>query len=250
MTLSLAARSEAMFHEDQQNRIRATLSSAAVFRDIPAAVLDDLARRVIPKRVLAGHAVVSQDEVGDALYVLMAGRAKVVVAGDNGREVTLAVLRPGDIFGELALFDGSGRSASIMALDPVTALALRRDDLLRHLVSHPETAVRLIAELARRLRRADETIAELALCGVNDRLIRALVRLARDEGVELPEGVLIRRRPTQQDLASMVGSSRETVSRAMSVLARGGLVRPRGRAMVISPKLLAAPSAAQALSVA
>jgi CRP-like cAMP-binding protein len=92
--------------------------------------------------------------------------------------------------------------------------------------------------MARRLRRADETIAELALCDVNERLIRKLIGLAREEGAESPEGMVIRRRPTQQDLANMVGSCRETISRTFNSLARKGLIVPRGRSLVVTKRLV------------
>ena len=131
------------------------------------------------------------------------------------------------------------RSANVVALEPATTLALSRDDLLRHIASHPQTAMNLLGEMSRRLRRADETIAELALCDVQDRLIKRLVALAQEDAQELPEGMLIRRRPTQQDLANMVGACRETISRTFNSLARKGLIVPRGRSLVVTRRLLA-----------
>jgi len=234
------------FEKEEQARIRATLARVAIFRDLPATAIEDIARRVTTKRVLGGHTIVGQDEAGDALYVLMAGRVKIVIFGENGREVTLAVLRPGDIFGEMALFDGRTRSANVVAIEPATALAFARDDLLGHLAACPQTAMNLLGEMSRRLRRADETIAELALCDVQDRLVKRLVLLAREDATETPEGMLIRRRPTQQDLANMVGSCRETVSRTFNSLARKGLIVPRGRALVVTPRLLALAQPAKA----
>ena len=92
--------------------------------------------------------------------------------------------------------------------------------------------------MSRRLRKADETIAELALCDVQDRLIRRLVALAREDGMESPEGAVIRRRPTQQDLANMVGACRETISRTFNLLARRGLIVPRGRSLLVTRRLV------------
>jgi CRP-like cAMP-binding protein len=92
--------------------------------------------------------------------------------------------------------------------------------------------------MSRRLRKADETIAELALCDVQDRLIRRLVALAREDGTESPEGAVIRRRPTQQDLANMVGACRETISRTFNLLARRGLIVPRGRSLLVTRRLV------------
>src|SRR6266567_2247773 len=87
---------------DEQARVRATLARVTIFRELPPATIDDLARRVTLRRVPGGDAIVSRDQVGDALYIVMAGRAKVVMTGESGREVTLAVLRAGDIFGEMS----------------------------------------------------------------------------------------------------------------------------------------------------
>ncbi len=231
---------------DEQARIRATLARVAIFRDLPAAAIDELARCVTVRRVPGGDAILLRDQAGDALYVVMAGRAKIVIEGDAGREVTLAVLRGADIFGEMSLFDGKGRSASVVAIDPVTALVIGRADILRFIARHPQTAFNLLAEMSRRLRKADETIAELALCDVQDRLIRRLVALARDDGMELPEGALIRRRPTQQDLANMVGACRETISRTFNLLARRGLIVPRGRSLLVTRRLVGEPAAVSA----
>lgn len=223
---------------DEQARVRTTLGKVAVFRDLPSQTMDELVRRVHLRRVPGGDAILTREQTGDALYIVMAGRAKVVMTGVSGREVTLAVLRAADIFGEMSLFDGKARSASVIAIDPVTVLSIGREDILRVMAQYPQTAFNLLGEMARRLRQADETIAELALCDVQDRLIRRLIALSREDGMELPEGALIRRRPTQQDLANMVGACRETISRTFNLLARRGLIVPRGRSLLITSRLV------------
>jgi CRP-like cAMP-binding protein len=222
---------------DEQARVRATIARVTIFRELPQAVQDELARRCTVRRVPGGEPILTTEQSGDALYIVMGGRAKVVLPGESGREVTLAVLRPTDIFGEMSLFDGQTRSANVIAIDPATVLALGRDDLLRHLAQYPQTAFALLGEMSRRLRKADETIAELALCDVQDRLIRRLVALAREDGTVSPEGPVIRRRPTQQDLANMVGACRETISRTFNMLARRGLIVPKGRSLVVTNRL-------------
>jgi CRP/FNR family cyclic AMP-dependent transcriptional regulator len=109
---------------------------------------------------------------------------------------------------------------------------------MRHIAAHPRTAMNLLGEMAKRLRRADDTIAQLALCDVNERLIHRLVGLAREEGTSSAEGLIVRRRPTQQELANMIGSCRETISRAFNQLARDGLIIARGRALVVTHALV------------
>jgi CRP/FNR family cyclic AMP-dependent transcriptional regulator len=219
-------------------RIRATIARSALFIALPISAIEDLTARVVVRRVTAGAAVVSQDEAGDSLFVIMSGRVKVVIFGESGREVTLSLLRSGESFGEMALFDESPRSANCVAVEPTTLLVLSREDLMRHVQAHPRTAMNLLGEMARRLRRADQTIAQLALCDVNERLSYRLVALGREEGAQGPDGLVVRRRPTQQELANMIGSCRETISRAFNQLARDGLIIPRGRSLVVTPSLI------------
>jgi CRP/FNR family cyclic AMP-dependent transcriptional regulator len=219
-------------------RIRSTIARAPLFAALPIAAIEDLTTRIVVKKVAAGSAVVAQDEPGDAMFVIMNGRVKVVMFGESGREVTLSLLRGGDSFGEMSLFDQGPRSAHCLAVEPTTLLALSREDLMGHMQAHPRTAINMMSEMARRLRRADETIAQLALCDVNERLIHRLVGLAREEGATAPDGLLVRRRPTQQELANMIGSCRETISRAFNQLARDGLIIPRGRSLVVTPALI------------
>ena len=219
-------------------RIRATIARAPLFAALPISAIEDLTARVSVRKVSVGSAVVTQDEPGDAMFLIMSGRVKVVMFGESGREVTLSLLRAGDSFGEMSLFDQGPRSAHCLAIEPTTLLVLSRDDLMKHMQAHPRTAINLVSEMARRLRKADETIAQLALCDVNERLIHRLVALGREEGASGPDGLVVRRRPTQQELANMIGSCRETISRAFNQLARDGLIIPRGRSLVVTPALI------------
>lgn len=238
MTLSMAPSSRNAAPLDEPARVRAALVRAPLFASLPPVAIDDMTQRISVRRVAAHGTVVSQDEPGDAMFVIMSGRVKVVIFGENGREVTLSILRPGDAFGEMSLFDGKVRSANCIAMEPTALLVLSREDLLRHMAAHPRTALNLLGEMADRLRRADESIAQLALCDVNERLVHRLISLAREEGTESPEGLMVRRRPTQQELANMIGSCRETISRAFNQLARDGMIIPRGRSLVVTRALL------------
>lgn len=241
MSLSIAhpTASPAARSFDEPSRVRAAIAGAAPFQSLPISAIEDLSQRVSVRRVGAHHTVLSQDEPGDALFVIMSGRVKVVIFGENGREVTLSVLRPGEAFGEMSLFDGETRSANCIAMEPTTLLSLSREDLLAHLAQYPSTALNLLGQLARRLRQADDSIAQLALCDVNERLVHKLCSLAAEEGSDAPEGRLVRRRPTQQELANMIGSCRETISRAFNQMVRDGLLISRGRSMVVTHELLA-----------
>mgnify|MGYP003572667996 FL=1 len=231
---------------DDAARVRASITQAPLFGSLEVGAIEDLARRASIRKVPAHATIVSQDEPGDSMFLIISGRVKVGIFGENGREVTLSMLRTGQCFGEMSLFDGKERSANCIATEPTTLIVLNRQDLLQHLQSYPKTALNILGEMAGRLRRADESIAQLALCDVNERLVYRLVSLAEEEGTPAPEGVLVRRRPTQQELANMIGSCRETISRAFNQLAREGLIIPRGRSMIVTNALLAKNSKAAA----
>lgn len=178
--------------------------------------------------------IVSQNDVGDALFVIETGRVKVVLYGDSGREMILAMLKAGDFFGEMSLLDGEPRSAHVIAVEESRLLVLKRDEFVRHLHARPAIALNILAELCQRLRRADSVIGNLALLDVYGRVARVLIDLAKREGQSTDEGILIRERPTQQDLASMIGTSRETVSRVLSEFQRRGYLSMQGKQLVLS----------------
>jgi CRP-like cAMP-binding protein len=214
------------------------LAQVSIFRDLDSEALLDLARRTGVREFRSGALIVAQGDPGDTLYIIHGGRVKVTLIRENGREVIVSILKPGDFFGEMSLFDGRPRSASVVALEPATLLVLGRDSFVSHLRSRPQTAFNMLRELSGRLRHADDVIANLALHDVNARLAWALTGMARTDGEVQNEGLLLRRRPTQQDLASMVGSCRETISRAYAHLVRRGHLIPRGRGVVLTPRFL------------
>jgi len=214
------------------------LRRVSIFAHLDDAALLGLLRQMSVKRWHGGAIIVGQQEAGDALYVLASGQAKVVLFGENGREMTLSVLGAGDFFGEMSLFDGKPRSANVVAMEDSVLLVLERPSFLAHLATSPRTALSLLGQMADRLRHADEIINNLALHDVASRLARTLVNLAESGGEAREDGILIRRRPTQQDLANMVGTCRETVSRALSSMARRGLVIARGRSLLLRRELL------------
>jgi len=232
------AQRPALTEDPRIDRYRALLAQTAIFKGATPSALDDLARRLQVRTRPAAAIIVAHEDPGDAMFILVSGRAKVALFGDNGRELTLTELKPGDFFGEMSLLDDRPRSANVVAIDDVTMLTLTRDAFAAHLQNHPRTAINMLGELTRRLRRADETIANLALHDVESRLVRTLERLAKEDGEQTEAGLLLRRRPTQQDLANMIGSCRETISRAFNQLARDGLIIPRGRSLVVTPALI------------
>ena len=212
------------------------LQKVALFQSVEAEELTRIASLLSPRDVPKDAHVVTQDEPGDALYIIAKGRMKVVLYGDNGREVILTLLKTGDFFGEMALLDDLPRSANVIALADSRVLVLKREGFAEHIRKSPTTALNVMAELSRRLRRADEIIGNLATLDVYGRVAHIMIDLAKKDGEEVEGGILIRERPTQQDIASMIGTSRETVSRVLSEFQRRGFVEMRGREILLSRK--------------
>jgi len=213
---------------------RGLLRSVPIFAGLDAASVEALERRCEVRSFQEGALVVSEAEPGEALFVLARGKVKVVLYGESGREVILSIFsRVGDVFGEMALLDDAPRSATVQAIEPSTLLVLSRADFRAQVDRHPSIALEVMAELTRRLRSADAIIGDLALLDVFGRLAAKLRSLAEREGEETEAGILIRQRPTQAEIAAMIGTSRETVSRALSELARRGDVVMTGKRLLI-----------------
>ncbi len=220
-------------------RHRDMLKNVSIFSDLSEGALGSIERLVVEKRFHRDSIIVSQEDSGDALYVVTGGKVKVVLYGRSGREVILSIFGPGEFFGEMSLLDNQPRSANVLALEDSTLLVLERRAFAEHLQQYPRTALNILAEMSRRLRRADAVIGNLALLDVYGRVARFLRELARREGEQIGGAVVIRQRPTQQEIASMIGTSRETVSRALSEFQRRGYVEMTGKRIALRNGFLA-----------
>lgn len=227
---------------------RGLVRGVSLFADLEPAALASLERAAELRDFPEGAIVVSQEDAGESLFVLVRGRVKVVLYGESGREVILSIFKqPGDFFGEMALLDDEPRSATVIAAERSRLLVLSRAAFQEHIAAHPRTALRVLTELSRRLRRADEVIGNLALLDVYGRLAGKLRELAAAEGEEREDGILIRKRPTQAEIAAMIGTSRETVSRALSELARRGFLEMSGKKLLLRRAFLSEEARAVAL---
>lgn len=227
---------------------RGLVRGVSLFADLEPAALASLERAAELRDYQDGAVIVSQEEPGESLFVLARGRVKVVLYGESGREVILSIFKqPGDFFGEMALLDDEPRSATVIAAGRSRLLVLSRAAFREHIAAHPRTALRVLTELSRRLRRADEVIGNLALLDVYGRLAGKLRELAAAEGEEREDGILIRERPTQAEIAAMIGTSRETVSRALSELARRGFLEMSGKKLLLKRAFLSDEARAAAL---
>ena len=186
------------------------LATVPLFSGLERHDLQQFAELTREKFYPRGSVILFEHDPGDSLFVVREGRVKVVLIGEDGREVILGVLGVSDHFGELALIDDRPRSAHVIAMEDSHLLVLRRDDFRRRVESSPAVAWSLLSELSRRLRRADEKIGGLVLLDVPGRIARLLLDMAEESGTDLIEKPL-----THQTIAQMIGASRETVSRAM-----------------------------------
>ena len=185
-----------------------------------AAVAGHLRRRSFNER----DVIVTHGTPGNILYILVSGRVKVSRPGEDG-ETIIAVFSAGDFFGELSVLDGGERSADVVALEPTEVLALSTEDVYACIHQYPAISITLLREMAGRLRRSTEWIRSLSSQDVYGRIAAQLLHLARVHGTDVPGGGrLIRLRLTQNDLAGIVGASRESVNKAMGYFKSKGYI--------------------------
>jgi len=215
------------------------LVRSPLFAGLAATELDAVARAAEAKEFARDAIIFAMFEPADGLYVIAQGRVKVCVSSSGGKELILATLGPGQVFGEMALLDDEPRSASVVARLPTTAYRIRRADFDRLIEIHPAIARTLLRELSMRLRRANAQMESLVMLDVVGRLARYFIDLARQHGQVLGNGWVAVRRPTHQDIASSIGTSRETVTRLITDLEGRGLVVNEGKMSYLREEVLA-----------
>jgi len=178
--------------------------------------------------------VIHEGDHSDSLYVILAGRVRIFLSDEDGKEVDLNILCPGEYFGELAALDNFPRSASVITLEECRFTVVSKKEFDSCLTKNPQIAVRIIDELSARFRSMTENVKSLALMDVYGRVARTLINLA----AESDDGKLvIKQKLTQQDLANMVGASREMVSRILKDLTKGGYITVKNKYITIQEKL-------------
>ena len=217
----------------------ALLAAVPAFSTLADEDLAAVAEVTVPRTFHAGEYVFREGDESDTCYVVRSGHVRAVREHAGGRTITLATLGPGEIFGELAIFDEERRSATVEALEETEVIAILAGDMRRMLREHPDISVKLLGALSRRLRETNERLTRQSFQTVQSRVAAVLAELvaaARSEGAGEAD-ILIT--ATQTDLAQLAGSSRESASRFLAVLERAGIItQGRGRLTVHDPGAL------------
>ena len=190
---------------------------------------DRVRRRTYPR----GDIVFQKDDPGPTLFIVEEGSIRIYMPGAQGADLTLAVMGPQEFFGDMSLLDGHPRSASASAIVDSILVSLDRADFTNLLRARPDAALAVLAEITGRLRGSDQMASDLAFLDASGRLARKLLELADRNGVPRANGVLLNVPLTQEDLANMIGVTRESVNRNLSMFRRLGLVASEGRKIII-----------------
>lgn len=210
------------------------LMHAPLFIALDAEAAAALRASMVEQRIAKGDALFVEGEPGDRMYVIIDGKIKLGHASTDGRESLLAVVGPGEMCGELSLFDPGPRTATATALTDAIVVSLGHEALRPWLTGRPEVAEALLAALAQRLRRTNEAMADLVFSDVPGRVAKALMELGEKFGVITPDGLLVTHDMTQEELAQLVGASRETVNKALADFAQRGWIRLESRQVLIT----------------
>jgi CRP/FNR family cyclic AMP-dependent transcriptional regulator len=218
----------------QANNVSTTaLRTFPLFHGLPDERLAAIARCAMMRRIGRGQAVVLAGDKSDFVYFVLTGSLKVVVSDEDGREVILTILGQGELFGEMGMFGEQPRSASVVAVVPSDVVQIAKHDFRNLMEGDFELAWRIMCNLAERLRNADRKIESLALLDVYGRVARLLLDMSEDvEGA-----VVVVRKISKQDIAKMIGASREMVSRVMKDLSNQGIIEETDHGIVLHERL-------------
>ncbi len=209
------------------------LAKAGLFQGVATEASEALASSLEYSDYSRGEHVFTEGEQGDTLFIVITGKVKIGRRAADGRENMLSVMGPSDMFGELSLFDPGPRTATATVVTEARLAHLAHTSLRPWISDRPEIAEQLLRVLARRLRRTNDALADLIFTDVPGRVAKALLGLSERFGTEEPEGVRVRHDLTQEELAQLVGASRETVNKALADFASRGWLRVDSRAVTI-----------------
>ncbi len=209
------------------------LKNIPLFSNLAESDLAILSSHAVTKKFAKNTIIINEGDETDSLYIILSGKIKAFLSDEHGKEIILDMAGPGEYFGEVALLDEAPRSASVMTLEPSSFLIISKGDFKNCVAKNPDIAISLIKELTHRIRVLTSSVKGLALRDVYGRVAETLLNLAAEENGTLT----ISERPTQQELANMVGASREMVSRILKDLTSGGYIEVEDKKIAIRRKL-------------
>ncbi|KXK32346.1 MAG: transcriptional regulator of Crp/Fnr family protein [Candidatus Brocadia sinica] len=211
------------------------LKNVPLFSSFSDKQLDMLSKVGIIKSLRKDCTIVYQNGPGDSFYIVLSGRVKVTILNENGKEIVLSILQAGDFFGELSLLDNAPRSASVIAVEDTSLFLLTRNRFCQLITDHTDIVKIILREICIRLRNANGKIESFAFLDVYGRTIRVLQQLAHNQGIKTGNSITILNAPSHQELSSMVGTSRETITRIIKILKKNKtLISYKGRKIVLS----------------
>jgi CRP/FNR family transcriptional regulator, cyclic AMP receptor protein len=208
--------------------------NAPLFTALDEAAAASLRASMDSVKIAKGSVLFAEGDEGDHLYVIVEGKLKLGTSSGDGRENLLSILGPGEMFGELSLFDPGPRTSTATAVTDARLLSLGQEKLIPWLAENPQVALQLLARLAQRLRRTNEAVGDLVFSDVPGRVAKALIDLGERFGKQTDEGLFVHHDLTQEELAQLVGASRETVNKALADFAGRNWLKLDGRAVLIT----------------
>jgi len=209
------------------------LTRAGLFQGVERSAVSALTKQLLPVDFPPGHVLFAEGEPGDRLYIIISGKVKIGRRSPDGRENLLTIMGPSDMFGELSIFDPGPRTSSATTITEVRAVSMDRDALKAWIKDRPEIAEQLLRVLARRLRRTNN-LADLIFTDVPGRVAKQLLQLAQRFGTQEGGALRVTHDLTQEEIAQLVGASRETVNKALADFAHRGWIRLEGKSVLIS----------------
>jgi CRP-like cAMP-binding protein len=205
-----------------------------MLQGVPPSAISALAQQLLPVVFPRGHTVFAEGEPGDRLYIIIAGKVKIGRRSPDGHENLLTVMGPSDMFGELSIFDPGPRTSSATTITEVRTVSMDRQTLRAWIADRPETAEQLLRVLARQVRRTTNDLSDLIFTDVPGRVAKQLLQLALRFGTREHGALRVTHDLTQEEIAQLVGSSRETVNKTLSDFAHRGWIRLDGKSVLIS----------------
>ena len=221
-------------NNEKYTQLKTHLKGVPLFSSLTDDQIAVIAQTGVIRRFAKGQVILNQSSPGDTFYIVISGHVKVVLLHEDGREIVLSLLKEGNFFGELSLLDNDPRSATVIAAEDAALFVFTRRQFYQLIETYPSILKKVLREMCVRLRRADEKIESLAFLDVYGRTLMVLQQLAHDQGIVTKHGIEISHAPTHLVLSGVVGTSRETITRVITVLKKNKtLIMYKGRKLIM-----------------